>query len=144
MYFRNFVIISPSKRTDPFICFEQTWISFTQRWFVSSLVEIDPVVLEKKIIKMYQCFFAMFLSPIDKGRNPSFEQTWITLTQRCFVPSLVEIGPLVLEKKILKFVNVILQFCNYLPLENGGALHLNRLDSPFPKDKLYHVLLKLA
>ena len=30
----------------------------------------------------------------------SFEQTWIPFTQGCFVPSLVEIGPVVLEKKM--------------------------------------------
>ena len=29
--------------------FEQTWISFTQRRIVPSLVDIDPVVLEKKM-----------------------------------------------------------------------------------------------
>ena len=29
--------------------FEQTWIPFTQGWFVPSLVEIGSVVLEKKI-----------------------------------------------------------------------------------------------
>ena len=33
----------------------------------------------------------------------SFEQTWITFIQGCIVPSLVEIGPVVLEKKIKKF-----------------------------------------
>ena len=33
----------------------------------------------------------------------SFEQTWIPFTQGCFVPRLVEIGPVVLEKKIFKF-----------------------------------------
>ena len=33
----------------------------------------------------------------------SFEQTWIPFTQGCFVPNLVEIGPVVLEKKIFKF-----------------------------------------
>ena len=32
--------------------------------------------------------------------GPSFEQTGIPITQGCFVPSLVEIGLLVLEKKI--------------------------------------------
>ena len=30
----------------------------------------------------------------------SFEETWIPFTQGCFVPSLVEIGPVVLEKKM--------------------------------------------
>ena len=46
--------------------------------------------------------------------------------------SLVEIGPLVLEKKIffLKIVNVFSQFRNYLPLEKGGVRHLNNIESP--------------
>ena len=46
----------------------------------------------------------MQLSPHGKGRGPSFEGTWNPSTQGCFVPSLVEIGPLVLEKnmKMLK------------------------------------------
>ena len=30
----------------------------------------------------------------------SFEQTWIPFTQGCFVPKLVEIGSVVLEKKV--------------------------------------------
>ena len=29
-----------------------------------------------------------------------FEQNWIIFSQGCFVPSLVEIGPVALEKKI--------------------------------------------
>ena len=53
----------------------------------------------------------------------TFEQTWIPFTQGCFVPSLVEIGTVVL-KKILKFVNVFSLFRNYPRLERGGALHL--------------------
>ena len=65
-----------------------------------STVEIGHVVLEKKIFKFYQCIFAILLiSPLVKGCNPLFEQIQIPFTQRCFVPSLVEIGPVVLEKK---------------------------------------------
>ena len=65
----------------------------------------------------------------------SFEQTWIPFTQGCFVPRLVEIGPVVLEKKILKFRKCVFSlFRNYLPLEKGWALHLNKLESPSPKD----------
>ena len=30
----------------------------------------------------------------------SLEQTWIPIIQGCFVPSFVEIGPVVLEKKM--------------------------------------------
>ena len=67
-----------------------------------SLVQIGPVVLEKKVFKICQCIYVsrnfVIISPW-KGRGPSFEQTWIPFTQGCFVPSLVEIGPAVLEKK---------------------------------------------
>ena len=75
----------------------------------------------------------------------SFEQTWIPFTQGCFVPRLVEIGPMVLEKKILKIRECVFSlFHNYLPLEKGGALHLNKFESPPPKDALCQVWLKLT
>ena len=35
-------------------------------------------------------------------------------------------------------------FCNNLPLEMGWVLHLNKLESPSPKDALCQVWLKLA
>ena len=47
-------------------------------------------------------------------------------------------------KKTFKFVNVFLLFLNYLPFEKGVALHLNKLESPPPKDALWQVWLKLA
>ena len=59
------------------------------------------------------------------------------------MPSLVEIGQAVLEK-IFKYVNVFLLFCNYLPLEKGVALHLNKLESPSPRNALCKELLKLV
>ena len=43
-------------------------------------------------------YFLVIISPPGKGWDPSFEQTWIPFTKEYFVPSLVEIGPLVLEK----------------------------------------------
>ena len=57
--------------------------------------------LEKKIYKFCQYIFAILLSsPLGKEQGPQFEQTWKHFTQRCFVPSLVEIGRVVMEKKI--------------------------------------------
>ena len=51
MDFRYFVIISPWKKSwGP--SFEETWILITQGYFVPSLVEIDPVILEK--MKMWK------------------------------------------------------------------------------------------
>jgi hypothetical protein len=49
------------------------------------------------------------------------------------MPSLIEIGLLVLEKENLKILSVFLLFCNYLPLEKGNPLHLNNLKSPPPR-----------
>jgi hypothetical protein len=60
------------------------------------------------------------------------------------MPSLIVIGLLVLEKKILKMFSVFLLFCDYLSLEKGNPLHLNNLESPSPKDDLFQVWLKLA
>ena len=79
---------------------------------------------------------------------------------RCFVPCLVEIGTVTLEKKIFKVVNVFLVLLNYLPLlyppqtKFRGyivilmfkvvALQLNKLESPTFKDALCQVWLKMA
>ena len=66
-----------------------------------SFVEIGEVVLVKMIFKSceFMCFISQ-LSPLWEWRGPLFKQTGISLTQGYFVPSLVEIGPVVLEKKI--------------------------------------------
>ena len=48
------------------------------------------------------------------------------------------------EEDIFNLVNGFSQFHNYLPLEKGGALYLNKLESPSPKDALCQVWLKLA
>ena len=53
------------------------------------------------------------------------------------MPSLAEIGSVVLEKKIfLNGVSVFSLFRNYLPLEQDMALYLKKLESPSPKDIL--------
>ena len=41
-------------------------------------------------------------------------------------------------------MDVFSLFRNYLPLEKGGALHLNKLESPSPKNALCQVWLKLT
>ena len=48
------------------------------------------------------------------------------------------------RRKFLNFVNEFLVYQNNLPLEKGGALHLNKLESPSPKDASCQVWLKLA
>ena len=98
MFFRNFIIISSWKRRGR--SFEQTQTPSIQKC-VPSLVETAPVFLDRKIFKICWCIFGISkLFPLKKMRGPSFEQTWISFAQGCSVPSLVEIGSVVLKKKM--------------------------------------------
>ena len=69
--------------------------------FVPNLVEIDPVVREKKISKFRQCIFAIsnYLR-LEKCVALYLKKNRISFTQGYFVLSLVEIGSVVLEKKV--------------------------------------------
>ena len=57
-----------------------------------------------KIFLFRQCIITIWkLSPLEKGGLLHMKKNWIPLIQGCFVPSLVEIGPVVLEKICFKF-----------------------------------------
>ena len=83
--------------------------------------------------------------------GPSFEQTCSPSIQGCFVPSLLEFGPMTLKKMIfLKVVNKFSIFCYEPSLEKGVTRHLNKLPSckdalsSLSKDALCKAWLKLA
>jgi hypothetical protein len=136
--------LSPLSR-GPGPLFEQTWILFTQGWFVRSLIDFGKLVLEKKIFNNFQCIFTLLLlSPLGDGQSPSFVQTWIPFPQAWFVSDLVKIGPVVLEKKIFRWHHPIFTFLWLSPFEEGLALYLNKLEFSSPKDDLYQVWLILA
>ena len=98
MYFRHFVIISPWKRAGLFI-----WTNLNPlhpRMLCAKFGWNWPSGSGEEDFKMSSMYFRYFvIISLGKGRGPSFEQTWIPFTQGCFVPSLIEIGPVVLEKK---------------------------------------------
>ena len=48
------------------------------------------------------------------------------------------------RRRFLNFVNVFSLFRNYLPLEMGRSLHLNKHESSSPEDALWKIWLKLA
>ena len=102
--------------------------------------------MEKKILKFVNVFsqFCNYL-PLEKGVALDLIKLEFLSPKECFAPSLVKIGPAVLEKKILKiFVNVISHFRNYLPLKKGVAFHLIKLESPSPKDALLPSLVEIG
>ena len=92
--------------------------SLNDKWcFVPSLDEISPWVLKKKfcwILLMY--FVSLLLSPLGKGKGPSFKYTWIYFTQGCSMSCLVEIGLVVPEKKNIKFIQYIFTLLLSSPL----------------------------
>ena len=58
------------------------------------------------------------------------------------LPRLVETDPMVLENG--SWEDFLMLFRNYLPLEKGMTLYLDKLESPSAKDALCQVLLKLG
>ena len=66
-----------------------------------------------------------------------------SLHPRMFIPKLVEIYSVVLEK-ILDFVNEFPLFLFNIPFKKCKSLHLNKLEFPSPKNTLCQVWLKLA
>ena len=73
--------------------------------------------------------FAISLSLLGKGRGSSFEQTSIPIIQQCFVQSLIEIGPVVLGKKILKFRQYIFSFVIISPSKRVWTFIGTKLNS---------------
>ena len=107
----------------------QVWLKFWRRFFFNNLAK-------------FLHFF--LLSPLWRGPGTLFEQFRIPFTQRWFLPSLIEIGLLVLEKKNFKNFQCIFTLLLLSPLGDGQSLHLNKLESPPPKNDLCQVCLKLA
>jgi hypothetical protein len=98
-----------------------------------------------RFLKKFSVFLLFrYHLPLKTGYrlSPSFEQSWILFIQIWFMPSLVKIGPVVLE--IFKWPHPIFTFCDYLPFKEDLTLYLNKLEFPSTKDNLYQVWLILA
>ena len=94
-------------------------------------------------IPCLQAIILIYL-PLKKSVTPSIAFAKIPFTKDCCVSSLVEIGPVVLEKKNFICCQCIISSLFYLPLEKSLILHLNIFEFPLPKDVLCQVCLKLA
>ena len=109
-----------------------------------SLVEIGSVVLEKKIFKVHQCIFTLsYYLPLEKGVALHLNKIESPLPKDALCQVWLNLASWFLRRR-LKFINVFSLFPYFLPFEKGVAQHLNRLESPSPKDALCQVWLKLA
>ena len=78
-------------------------------------------------------YWALRLNKLESpSPNDALCQVWLKLAQWFW------------RRRFLNYVNVFSLFHNYLPLEKGGALHLNKLESPSTKIALCQVWMKLA
>ena len=144
MYFRYFVIISPWKRTGPFIwtnlnprhprmlCaqFCWNWLSGSgeEDFLISSMYFSYFVIIAPW--KIARPFIWTNLNPLyPRILCAKFGWNWFSGSG---------------EEDFFNSVNVFSLFRNYLPLEKGRTLYLNKLESPSPKDALCQVWLKLA
>ena len=110
-----------------------------------SLVEIGPVVQEKKIFKFCQCIFAFFfLSPLGKRWDRLFEKFESHLPKDALCQVWLKFAQWFWRRRFFNFVNVFSLFRDNLSLEKDVALHLNTLEPFSPKDALCQVWLKLA
>ena len=91
---------------------------------------------------MYFRYFVII--PLGRRCGSLFEETCIPFTQGCFVSSLVEIGLVVLEKKIFKVHQCNFVISLYSPLGKERTFYLNKLESPSPRHAMCQVLLKLS
>ena len=104
-----------------------------------------PTGSGKDNFKFCQCIFTISkLSPLEKERSPSFSQTLSPSPKNACFQVWLKLAQWFWGRRFLKFIIVFSQFRNYLTLEKGGALHLNKLESPSPKDALCQVLLFFA
>ena len=74
----------------------QGWLKLVQ-WF-----------LKRRFFNFVDVFslFRNYL-PLEKNRDLHLISIWVRFTKRCIVTNFVEIGPVVLEKKIFKFCQYI-------------------------------------
>ena len=103
------------------------------------------MVLKKTIFKFRQVFSLIrnYL-PLEKGGALHFNKLESPSPKDALCQVWLKLVQWFLRRKFSNFVNEFLQFRNYLPLEKGGALHLNNLESLSPKNALCQVWMKLA
>ena len=109
----------------------QVWLKLDQ-WFWRRFLKVVNLFL---LFPNYLPFGKGMALHLNKFESPSprdtFCQVWLKLAQSF------------LRRRFLKVVNLFLLGPNYLPFGKGVALHLNKLESPSPKDTLWQVWLKL-
>jgi hypothetical protein len=103
------------------------WICTMSGRFCANLNYFGSVVLEKKQIQLPHSILAFLcLYPLGREPSPSCRQFFILSTKGWLVPSLIEIGPLVLEKNFFFNINMVIWFSLLWPFPTlAESFHVN-------------------
>ena len=111
----------------------QVWMKLAQwslrrRFFLSSSIYFNYFLIFSTWKRVWPFIWKKLESPSPKD---ALCQVWLK-------------SALTFLRRFLTFINVYLLFPYYLPLEKDVALHLNKLESPLPKNGLCQFWGKLA
>ena len=139
-----FVIISLWKRTGPLICTNLNLLH--PRMHCAKFGWNWPSGSEEEDVFNFINVFSLFRNylPFEKGRGLHLNKLDSPSPKDALCQVWFEMAKWFWRRRFLNFVNVFLLFCNYLPLEKGGALHFNKHENPLPKEALCQVWLKWA
>ena len=79
---------------------------------------------KKTIISFLIIERSLFVKPLSPFTREALSQIWLKLAQWFW------------RRRFLNLSNVFLLFPNHLPMDKNTVLHLNKLESPSPKDAL--------
>ena len=104
----------------------------------------SSVALEKKILNFVNvCLLIRNYLPLEISVFLFLNKFKFPSPKDALCQVYIKLGQWFWRRRFLNFVNVFsLYFKNCLPLEKDRVLHLNRLESPSPKDALCQVWLK--
>ena len=144
MHFRYFVIISPWTRAGPSFekkleslspnnALSQVWLKsaqwFLRRIFLLNFVNVFSLFHDKLPLKR--------TGPFIWTNSNTLHQRMLCVKFGCNWPSGSGEEGFLISTMYFRYFVII------LPLEKGGALHLNKLESSQPKDALCQVWMKL-
>ena len=95
-----------------------------------SLVEFNPVVLEKNMFKILSMYFSyLVIISLGKGHGPSFTKLASPSSMNTLFHVWLTLAYWFLRRRFLNFINVFSLFAYCIPLEKSVVRHLSNIDT---------------